>query len=155
MNKTEKQCQNKVSDVLYLIPQLLDYFLTIISLERSMWEGPKRIIWHWDQNFICSVFFTTDMFLFCKTILYSRNCRIFRDLAFGSIKTRFKAILKKLFFLPRSTFRPIIIFLMNFCPRRATFRPRFTFFMNLCPRRATIRYEAYNVFTFLIYIYNY
>ena len=33
-----------VSDVLYLIPQLLDYFLTIISLERSMWEGPKRII---------------------------------------------------------------------------------------------------------------
>ena len=36
------------------------------------------------------------MFLFCKTILYSGNCRIFRDLAFGSIKTRFKAILKKL-----------------------------------------------------------
>ena len=29
------------SDVLYLIPQLLDYFLTIISLERNMWEGPK------------------------------------------------------------------------------------------------------------------
>ena len=43
-------------------------------------------------------FFTTDMFLFCKTILYSGNCRIFRDLAFGSIQTRFKAILKKLEF---------------------------------------------------------
>ena len=38
------------------------------------------------------------MFLFCKTILYSGNCRIFRDLVFGSIKTRFKAILKKLDF---------------------------------------------------------
>ena len=43
-------------------------------------------------------FVTTDMFLFCKTILYSGNCLIFRDLSFGSIKTRFKAILKKLDF---------------------------------------------------------
>ena len=30
-----------MSDGLDLIPQLLDYFLTRISLERSMWEGPK------------------------------------------------------------------------------------------------------------------
>ena len=65
-------------------------------------------------------FFTTDMFLFCKTILYSGNCRIFRDLAFGSIKTRFKAILKKLDFSAQ------IDFLMNFCPRRATKLRRFT-----------------------------
>ena len=48
--------------------------------------------------YIFSVFFTPDMFLFCKPILYSGNCRIFRDLPFGSIKTRFKAILKKLDF---------------------------------------------------------
>ena len=60
-------------------------------------------------------FVTTDMFLFCKTILYnSGNCRIFRDLAFGSIKTRFKAILKK------QDFSAQIDFFMNFCPRRAT-----------------------------------
>ena len=41
-------------------------------------------------------FVTTDMFLFCKPIFFSGNCRICRDLAFGSVKTRFKAILKKL-----------------------------------------------------------
>ena len=41
-------------------------------------------------------FVTSDMFLFCKPIIFSRNCRICRDLAFGSVKTRFKAILKKL-----------------------------------------------------------
>ena len=79
------------------------------------------------------------MFLFCKAILYSGNCRIFRDLAFGSTKTRFKAILKKLFFRPRSTFRPIFTFFINFCPRRATFLPKFTFLMNFCPRRATFQ----------------
>ena len=37
-------------------------------------------------------FVTTDMFLFCKPIIFSGNCRICRDLAFGSVKTRFKAI---------------------------------------------------------------
>ena len=36
-------------------------------------------------------FVTTDMFLFCKLIFFSGICRIFRDLAFGSIKTLFKA----------------------------------------------------------------
>ena len=36
-------------------------------------------------------FVTTDMFLFCKPIFLSGNCRIYRDLAFGSVKTRFKA----------------------------------------------------------------
>ena len=43
-------------------------------------------------------FVTTDMFLFCKPTAFSWNCRICRDLAFGSVKTRFKAILKKLDF---------------------------------------------------------
>ena len=87
--------------------------------------GPKTnymtLAWHWDQNYICSVFFATDMFLFCKTILYSGNCRICRNLAFGSVKTRFKAILQKLFFRPRSTFS-------------WTFAPG-----------GRLRYEAYNV----------
>ena len=59
-------------------------------------------------------FVTTDMFLFCKPIFFSGNCRICRDLAFGSVKTRFKAILKKLDFSAQ------IDFFMNFCPRRAT-----------------------------------
>ena len=59
-------------------------------------------------------FVTTDMFLFCKPIFFSRNCRICRDLAFGSVKTRFKAILQKLYFSAQ------IDFFMNFCPRRAT-----------------------------------
>ena len=55
-------------------------------------------------------FVTTDMFLFCKPIFFSGNCRILRDLAFGGVKTRFKAILKKLDFWPRSTFRPRLTF---------------------------------------------
>ena len=74
-------------------------------------------------------FVTTDMFLFCKPIIFSGNCRICRDLAFGSVKTRFKAILKNWIFRPRSTFS-------------WTFAPG-----------GRLRYEAYNVFTFLIYIY--
>ena len=57
---------------------------------------------------------TTDMFLFCKPIMFSGNCRICRDLAFGSVKTRFKAILKML------DFSAHIDFFMNLCPRRAT-----------------------------------
>ena len=40
-------------------------------------------------------FVTTDMFLFCKPIFFSGICHMFRDIAFGSVKTRFKAILKK------------------------------------------------------------
>ena len=35
-------------------------------------------------------FVTTDMFLFCKPTIFSGICRFFRDLALGSIKTRFK-----------------------------------------------------------------
>ena len=65
-------------------------------------------------------FVTTDMFLFCKPIIFSGNCRILRDLAFGSVKTRFKAILKKLEFSAQIDFSAHIYFFMNFCPRRAT-----------------------------------
>ena len=36
-------------------------------------------------------FVTTDMFLFCKPIFFSCICRIFQDLAFGDVKTHFKA----------------------------------------------------------------
>ena len=39
----------------------------------------------------------SHMFLFCKPMFsFCGNCRICRDLTFGSVKTRFKAILKKL-----------------------------------------------------------
>ena len=86
-------------------------------------------LWHWDQTYIFSLFVTTDMFLFCKPVFFSGNCRICRDLAFGSVKTRFKAILTNWIFRPRSTFS-------------WTFAPG-----------GRLRYEAYNVFTFLIYIY--
>ena len=66
-------------------------------------------------------FFTTDMFLFCKTILYSGNCRICRDLAFASVKTRFKAILKKLDFSAQIDFSAHIYFFHELLPpRRAT-----------------------------------
>ena len=64
-------------------------------------------------------FVTTDMFLFL-TIFFSENYRIFRDLAFGNVKTRFKAILKKLDFSAQIDFSAHIDFFMNFCPQRAT-----------------------------------
>ena len=84
------------------------------------------------------------MFLFCKTILYSGNCRIFRDLAFGSIKTRFKAILKSWIFRPRSTCRSRLTFFMNFCPRRATK------LRSLWCR--SLKIQSYNVHYIYIYI---
>ena len=66
---------------------------------ESMIHGSDRPGYDIGTKFLYfQCFVTTDMFLFCKTILYSGNCRIFRDLAFGNIKTRFKAILKKLKF---------------------------------------------------------
>ena len=65
-------------------------------------------------------FVTTDMFLFCKPTIFKENCRICRDLAFGSVKTHFKAILKKLDFSAQTDFSAKIDFFMNFCPRRAT-----------------------------------
>ena len=78
-------------------------------------------------------FFTTDMFLFCKTILYSGNCRIFRDLAFGSIKTRFKAILKKLDFSAQIDFSAHIYFFHEFLPPEGDFSAQIYFFNELLP----------------------
>ena len=59
-------------------------------------------------------------FLFCKPIFFSGNCRILRDLAFGSVKTRFKASWD--------------IFSENL---HATLDSQVTFFVDVCPRRAT------------------
>ena len=53
-----------------------------------------------------------------------------RALAFGSVKTRFKAIFKKL-----------------------DFSANIYFFHELLPPGGRLSYEAYYVFTFLIYIY--
>ena len=57
---------------------------------REIYDTGAKIIY-----FQC--FVTTDTFLFYKPIIFSGSCRICRDLAFGSVKTRFKAIFKKLF----------------------------------------------------------
>ena len=65
-------------------------------------------------------FFTTDMFLFC-------NCRIFRDLAFGSIKKRFKAILKKLDFSAQIDFSAHIYFVHDFLPPEGDFSAQIYF----------------------------
>ena len=91
--------------------------------ERSSeppWRPPRNI-WHWTKILYFQCFVTTDMFLFCKPIFFSGNYRIFRDLAFGSVKTRFKAfwdIFSKICMRP--WIRRLIMFFMNFCPWRAT-----------------------------------
>ena len=66
---------------------------------------------------------TTDMFLFC-----SGNCRILRDLAFGSVKTRFKAILKKLDFSAQIVFfGPDLLCSWTFAPGGRLFGPGLLF----------------------------
>ena len=55
----------------------------LCNLKNEIYDIGTKILY-----FQC--FVTTDMFLFCKSICFSGMSRIFRDLAFGSIKTRFK-----------------------------------------------------------------
>ena len=83
--------------------------------------------------YLFSVFFTTDVFLFCKAILYSGNCRIFRDLAFGSIKTRFKAILKQLVFSAQIDFSAHIYFFNELLPPEGDFSAQHVFVNDLLP----------------------
>ena len=78
-------------------------------------------------------FVTTDMFLFCKATLYSGNCRIFRDLAFGSIKTRFKAILKKLDFSTQIDFSAHIYFFHDLLPPEGDLSAQIYFFNEHLP----------------------
>ena len=73
------------------------------------------------------------MFLFCKPILYSGSCRIFRDLAFGSIKTRFKAILKKLDFSAQIDFSAHIYFFHELLPPEGDFSAQIYFLNELLP----------------------
>ena len=73
------------------------------------------------------------MFSFCKTILHSGNCRIFRDLAFGSIKAHFKAILKKFDFSPQIDFSAHIYFFHDLLPLEGDFSAQVYFFYKLLP----------------------
>ena len=68
------------------------------------WKCPAYEIYDIGTKIIfVQCFVTTDMFLFCKPLFFSGICHIVRDLAFGSVKTRFKAIQKSCIFRPRST----------------------------------------------------
>ena len=76
---------------------ILDIFLIFLSFficlpRHAFAMFCANIHWHWDQISIFSVFCHHGLFLFCKPIVFSRICRTFRDLAFGSAKTRFKTI---------------------------------------------------------------
>ena len=74
-------------------------------------------------------FVTTDMFLFCKSIFVSGTCRIFRDLAFGSIQARFKGFWD---IFSKMCMRPWI--------------RRYRFYWTFAPG-GRLNYEAYNVDT--------
>ena len=78
-------------------------------------------------------FVTTEMFLFCKPIILSGNCRICRDLAFGSIKTRFKTILKKLICSAQIDFSAQIYFFNELLPPEGDFSAQIYFFNELLP----------------------
>ena len=61
-------------------------------------------------------FVTTDMFLFCKPIFFSGICRIFRDLAFRSIKTRFQGFWDILCESLPASLDSQVPFLLDFAP---------------------------------------
>ena len=83
------------------------------------------------------------MFLFCTNILFSGNCRIFRDLAFGSIKTRFKAILKKLDFSAQIDFSSHIYYFHELLPPEGDFSAHIYFFNELLPQEGDFSAQIY------------
>ena len=83
------------------------------------------------------------MFLFCKTILYSGNCRIFRDLAFGSIKTRFKAILNKLDFSAQIDFSAHIYLFHELLPPEGDFSAQIYFVDDFLPPEGDFPAQIY------------
>ena len=124
-----------MSDVLNLNTKLFDYFLTIIrtkhvgcslSAQNEIYDIGTKIIYF--QSFV-----TTDMFLFCKPICFSWNCRMFKDLAFGNIKIRFKAILKKLELSAQIDFSPQIYLFHELLLPEGDFSAQIYFFHELLP----------------------
>ena len=85
------------------------------------------------------------MFLFCKTILYSGNCRIFRDLAVGSLKTSFKAILKKFDFSTQIDLSAHIYFFHELLPPEGDFSAQLYFFNELLPPEGDFSAQLYFV----------
>ena len=83
------------------------------------------------------------MFLIYKPIFFSGNCRIFRDLAFGSIKTRFKAILKKLDFLAQIDFSAHIYFFNELLHPDGDFSAQIYFFNALLPPEGDFSAQVY------------
>ena len=72
-------------------------------------------------------FVTTDMFLFSKSIFFNGNCRILQDLAFGSVKTRFKPILKIVEFSAQIDFSAQIYFFYELLPPEGDFSAQLYF----------------------------
>ena len=62
---------------------VLTFIILPVCCQQIIYDIGTKIIF-------VQCFVTTDMFLVCKPIIFSGNCGIFRDLAFGSVKTRFK-----------------------------------------------------------------
>ena len=114
----QRKCRHWYIKLIYLcyLPRLVE------CSPQIMYDIGTKILY-----FHC--FVTTDMFLFCKPIIFSGNCRICRDLAFGSVKTRFKAFWD--------------IFL-KICMR--PWIRRYRFYWTFAPR-GRLNYEAYNVDT--------
>ncbi len=73
------------------------------------------------------------MFLFCKPTFFNANWRIFRDLAFDSIKTRFKAILKKLDFSAQIDLTAQSYFVHELLPPEGDFSAQIYFCDELLP----------------------
>ena len=102
------------------------FFFTFIILPVCC----QQIIYDIGTNILfVQCFVTTDVFLFCKPVFFSGICRMFRDLAFGSVKTRFKGFWN---IFSKMCMRPWI--------------RKYRFYWTFAPG-GRLNYEAYNVDT--------
>ena len=106
-----------MSDDIYLILQLLDYFLTIISLERSMWEGPKNNYMTLGPNFyLFSVLSPRICFCFVNPYFLAGIAAFCEILLLAVSKHVLKRLKKAGFFSPYRLFGPDLLFSWTFAP---------------------------------------
>ena len=78
-----------------------------------------------------------------QTHIFNGNCHICRDLAFGSVKTRFKAILKKFDFSAQIDFSAQMYFLNELLPPEGDFSAQIYFFNEPLPPEGDFSAQIY------------
>ena len=93
--------------------------------------------------YIFSVLSPRICFCFVNPYLLAGIAAFFEILLLAVSRHDLKRSIKSWIIRPRSTFRPIFIFFMNFCPQRATFLPTFMFFNVFLPLEGDFSAQLY------------